>query len=65
MNGSKGQSTVEFAVVLAVFLVAFLAVAALWHAATSGALVEHAVEASSHSFGEGNWLAALADVLSF
>ena len=65
MSGSKGQSTVEFAVVLAVFLAAFLAVAALWHAASSGALVERAVRASSHSFGDGNWLEALADVLSF
>ena len=65
MKSCEGQSTVEFAIVLAVFLVAFLAVAALWHAASSGALLELALGASSHSFGDGDWLAGLADVLSF
>ena len=63
--GSKGQSTVEFAVVLGVFLAAFLALAAMWHAASSGSLVDLAIDASSHSFGDGAWLTALADVLSF
>lgn len=65
MKACEGQSTVEFAIVFAVFLAAFLAVAALWHAASSGTLVGLATDASSHSFGEGNWLSALADVLSF
>ena len=65
MKRCEGQSTVEFAIVLTVFLAAFIAVAALWRAASSGALLEHAIDASSHSFGDGNWLAALADVLSF
>ena len=65
MRKCEGQSTVEFVLVLAVFLAAFLAVAALWHKASQGALLERALDAASHSFGDGNWLAALADVLSF
>lgn len=65
MRGSKGQSSVEFAVVFIAFLAAFIALAALWRAASQGPLQELAEGASSHSFGPGGLLDALADVLSF
>ena len=65
MRGSSGQSTVEFAIVLFAFLCAFIALAAIWHAASEGPLQDLALGASSHSFGEGGLLGALADVLSF
>ena len=65
MKNCSGQSTVEFAIVFVAFLAAFLAVAAVWHAASEGPLMDLAQGASSHSFGEGNLLGGLADVLSF
>lgn len=65
MKGCDGQSSVEFAIVFFGFLCAFLALAALWHLASEGPLQELALGASSHSFGEGGTLGALADVLSF
>ena len=65
MRGCEGQSSVEFAIVFFAFLAAFLALAALWHAASEGPLQDLALGASSHSFGEGGLFGALADVLSF
>ena len=65
MNKWSGQSTVEFAIVFAAFLAAFVAVAALWHMAADGPLVNLAEQASSHSFGEDGLFGGLADVLSF
>ena len=65
MNDYSGQGTVEFAIVFCAFLAAFLAVAALWHAASEGPLMDLAQGASSHAFSEGNLFGGLADVLSF
>lgn len=43
-----GQSTVEFAVITAAFIVISLALAALWQAVGSGLLVDHALMSASH-----------------
>ena len=44
----RGQSTVEFAIVMAGFLVVVAALSALWHVLGDGLLVEHALAAASH-----------------
>ena len=46
--GERGQSTVEFAIVMAGFLAVVAALSALWHALGGGLLVEHALAAASH-----------------
>ena len=46
--GDSGQSTVEFAVVMAGFLAVTVALGALWHALSDGLLVEHALVVASH-----------------
>lgn len=49
----KGQSTLEYLLVLLAFLAIVLAMGALWHVAQNGRLAELARDASSHSTGEG------------
>lgn len=44
----SGQSTVEFAVVMAGFLAVTVALGALWRALSDGLLVEHALAVASH-----------------
>lgn len=44
----SGQSTVEFAVVMAGFLAMTVALAAMWRAFGGGLLVEHALAVASH-----------------
>ena len=46
--GDSGQSTVEFAVVMAGFLAVTVALGALWRALSDGLLVEHALAVASH-----------------
>lgn len=49
--GCRGQSSVEYALVVVAFLAVVLALAALWHAASSGTLLGLAVDAASHAAG--------------
>ncbi len=44
----RGQSTVEFAVVLFGFLAMLAALGVLWRALEGGLLVEHALQSASH-----------------
>ena len=46
--GDSGQSTVEFAVVMAGFLAVTVALGAFWRALSDGLLVEHALAVASH-----------------
>lgn len=46
--GKRGQSTVEYAVVLFGFLALVLALGALWRFLQDGALVQHALQSASH-----------------
>lgn len=43
-----GQSTVEFAVVMAAFLAVMTALAVMWRAFEGGLLIEHALAVASH-----------------
>ena len=61
----RGQSTVEYAVVLAAFLSMLLALGALWHMTKSGLVLDMARDASSHNADGGLDLGLLQDVLAY
>lgn len=52
-RGQRGQASVEYALVLLAFVASFVALAAIWHAARDGLLLERARDAASHSFASG------------
>ncbi len=60
----SGQSTVEFAVVTAAFLVVVVGLGALWRLASGGALVEHALATATHCVERAS-PQAMADVLLY
>ena len=60
-----GQSTVEYAIVLATFLVMVVALAAVWRAAQSGRLLGIARDASSHNARGGMSVGLLQDLTSY
>ncbi len=62
---SSGQSTVEYAVVLAAFLAMVAALGLMWHAARDGRLLRLAVEAASHGTGGDVTAGFLQDVALF
>lgn len=64
-RGTRGQSTVEYAVVLLAFLAMVAALAALWHAGREGRLLRLVVSAASHLLGGGDALGSANDVLLF
>ena len=64
LRDDRGQSTLEYALVLFSFLALVGALAALWGAARDGRLLGLAVDAASHSLSAG-LVAALQDVLAF
>lgn len=63
IHGTSGQSSVEYAIILAAFLVVIAACGLLMNALTDGLFIEHAISAASHNaqvlFG------GAADVFSF
>ena len=61
----SGQSTVEYAVVLAAFLAMVAALGLMWHAARDGRLLRLAVEAASHGTGGDVTAGFLQDVALF
>lgn len=62
--GERGQSTVEYLLVLIAFLASLLAMGALWHTGRDGALLRRAVGASSHTQGAGA-VSSLQDISLF
>lgn len=60
----RGQSSLEYLLVLLAFAAMVAALAALWRAGRDGALVRLATEAASHGAGQGA-LGMLRDVLAF
>ena len=60
----RGQSTLEYLLVLMAFLAIVLAMGSLWHAAQDGRLAELARDASSHSFQEG-FVGMAQDLLAY
>lgn len=63
LRDERGQSTVEFAVVMAAGLAIVVAIGALSNAVEGGMFVEHAVMAASHSLSGA--LGGAADVFSY
>ena len=53
-SNQQGQSTVEFALVLAVSLVVFSALGLFWRVFEQGVVIEHALSAASHHFQGAN-----------
>lgn len=62
---SRGQSTLEYALVLLAFLGTVVALGLIWRASRDGRLVERAGEAASHELGSGITIGLLQDVLAF
>ena len=60
----RGQSTVEYALVLLAFLSVAVALAVVWHAGKSG-LLDRAVGSSSHRLGGGDMLGSFRDILLY
>lgn len=60
----RGQSTVEYALVLGAFLAMAVALAALWRFLGQGVAADIAARAASHVLGAGT-VAALQDVLLY
>lgn len=48
-SGEKGQSTVEYALVMAAFVSLLLGIGFLWRVVSGGVLIEHAVACASHN----------------
>lgn len=61
---ARGQSTVEYALVVFALLAVFVACAVIWKALESGLFVAHAAAGASHHVG-GASLGAVADVLLY
>ncbi len=64
MRGTRGQSTLEYLLVMSAFAALVAGIALLWRTAQAGKLQEIAITASSHSAAEGA-VAALKDVLGY
>lgn len=61
---SRGQSTVEFAIVFAAFLCIVIGMGALWRLSDGGALLQHALQSASHHLVASS-LGAWGDVLAY
>ncbi len=61
-RAERGQSSVEYMLVMMAFLSMVIALAALWHAGHDGVLLNQAVEASSHQVGGSDALGSMRDI---
>jgi len=61
----RGQSTVEYALVVVAFLAMLASLGAVWHAGRRGALTRRAIEASSHQMGGSDALGSIRDISLF
>lgn len=64
MKNHSGQSTVEYAIVLAAFLAVVMGLGALSNLFTAGTVVDHALLSASHHIG-GDVSSAVLDIFSF
>ena len=62
--GEGGQSTVEFAIVMACFLAVTVALGTMWHALGDGMVVEHALAVASHHI-QGVAPVTIADIFLY
>ncbi len=63
ISSTKGQSTVEFALIMAAFICLVLGLGALWHAFDGGVFVDHALMSASHHLTDVD-AGAIGDVLA-
>ncbi|WP_293814260.1 hypothetical protein [uncultured Parolsenella sp.] len=61
----RGQSTVEYVLVLSAFLAMLLALGAIWKAVGAGALARLGESASSHSLSGEGALGGMRDIVLF
>lgn len=61
----RGQSTVEYVLVLSAFLAMLLALGAVWEAAGAGDLARLGESASSHSLSGEGMLGGMRDIVLF
>ena len=64
VGNERGQSTVEYAVVMAAFAVVLAGAAALLHAIQSGVFIDHALSVASHHVA-GVVPATIADIFLY
>lgn len=64
LGGCKGQSTVEYALIMGAFLALVISLAALWHLFGEGTPVQHALAAASHHVS-GVPIPFLADIFRY
>ena len=60
--GSRGQASVEYALVILAFAWILVSLGILWSAGRDGALLNRAVRSSSHQMGGEDALGSLRDV---
>lgn len=60
---AKGQSTVEFALVTAAFLIVFVGLGIMWKSFSQGVVIDHAVAAAPYHVSGGSD-AVVADVFA-
>ena len=65
MHECRGQSTVEYVLVLSVFLAMLLARGAVWTAVGAGGLARLGESASSHSLSGEGVLGGMRDIVLF
>lgn len=65
LESQRGQSTVEYALVLTAFLSIAVALAVVWHASRSGRLLDLATQSASHQIGGGDALGSWRDISLF
>ena len=64
-RSERGQSTVEYALVVVAFLSMMLALGVVWRSGRSGALLDKAIGASSHQVGGSDAYGGLRDIALF
>lgn len=65
LRSERGQSSVEYALVLVAFLSMVVALGSIWHLCESGTLTRQALRAASHSLERGLTPGLLQDVLAY
>lgn len=64
-RAARGQSTVEYALLLFAFGSMVLAWGLVWHAGRDGSLLKLAIDASSHGIGGADALGSFKDISLF
>lgn len=64
-RATRGQSTLEYALLLVAFASMVLAWGVVWHGVRDGSLLRRAIDASSHLLGGADPLGAFRDLALF